>query len=134
MTLSMPVRKSSKQSALLPTLSWLKCVRRITRKALTWHQTYPKQTDKSAMGRGHLIRANCEDVFSRQRASGHHGRTPRSSSTSPRRDMSNHVNQTACVKCWFGCWVIFHALSSLRVNPPMVSTYGETSVIRQPCH
>ncbi|MDI3450584.1 hypothetical protein QLG09_17210 [Enterobacter sp. V89_11] len=27
--LSMPVRKSSKQSALLPTLSWLKCGRRV---------------------------------------------------------------------------------------------------------
>lgn len=66
--------------------------------------------------------------------SGHHSRTPRSSSTTPRRDMSTHVNQTACVKCWFGCWVIFHVLSSLRVNPPTVSTYGETSVIRQPYH
>ncbi|PZT62959.1 hypothetical protein DNQ45_25890, partial [Escherichia coli] len=35
----------------------------ITMKGFTWDKTYPKQTDKSAMGMGHLIRANREDCL-----------------------------------------------------------------------
>ncbi|ENH04264.1 MT-A70 family protein [Escherichia coli P0301867.5] len=37
--------------------------RLITMKGFTWDKTYPKQTDKSAMGMGHLIRANREDCL-----------------------------------------------------------------------
>lgn len=35
----------------------------ITMKGFTWHKTYTKQTDKTAMGMGHLTRANSEDCL-----------------------------------------------------------------------
>lgn len=105
--------------------------RLMTMKGFTWNKCYSRQTNKLALGMGHLTRANSEDcLFAVQ------GKLPArldagivQSFTAPRLEHSRKPDIVR--ESWCSCWAMYRVLSYSPASRPMVSMCGEIRVNRQ---
>lgn len=99
--------------------------RLMTMKGFTWHKTN-KHKGNSAIGMGHMTRANSEDCLFAVR-----GKLPARMDAS----ICQHVtaprmeNLTSSAKNWCNCWAMCLALSYSPVSRRMASMFGGISVM-----
>lgn len=104
--------------------------RLMTMKGFTWHKTN-KHKGNSAIGMGHMTRANSEDCLFAVRGNYRPAWTPRSASTSRRRAWRTRANRTLSARNWCSCLAMSRALSSSPASRLTVSTCGVTSARRR---
>lgn len=106
--------------------------RLMTMKGFTWHKTN-KHKGNSAIGMGHMTRANSEDCLFAVR-----GKLPARMDasicqhvTAPR--LENSRKPDVIRENWCNCWAMYRALSCSPVSLRMASTYGVTSAKARRC-
>ncbi len=98
--------------------------RLMTMKGFTWNKCYSRQTDKLALGMGHMTGANSEDcLFAVQ------GKLPARLDAGivqsfTARVWSIRANRISCEKSWCSCWAMYRALSYSPASHRMVSMCG----------
>jgi hypothetical protein len=104
----------------------------MTMKGFTWHKTN-KHKGNSAIGMGHMTRANSEDCLFAVR-----GKLPARMDasicqhvTAPR--LENSRKPDVIRENWCSCWAMCRALSFSPASLRMVSTYGATSATARRC-
>jgi N6-adenosine-specific RNA methylase IME4 len=85
--------------------------RLMTMKGFTWNKCYSRQTDKLALGMGHMTRANSEDCLFAVQGNYPPGWMPGSFSHSRPRVWSIRANRISCAKSWCSCWAMYRVLS-----------------------
>jgi N6-adenosine-specific RNA methylase IME4 len=78
--------------------------RLMTMKGFTWNKCYSRQTDKLALGMGHLTRANSEDCLFAVQGNYPPGWMQGSFSHLRPRVWSIRANRISCAKSWCSCW------------------------------
>lgn len=106
--------------------------RLMTMKGFTWHKTN-KHKGNSAIGMGHMTRANSEDCLFAVRGNFRPAWMPLSASTSPHHAWKTRASRTSSAKNWCSCWAMCRALSYSPASRRMASTFGAISATDQQC-
>lgn len=105
----------------------------MTMKGFTWHKTN-KHKGNSAIGMGHMTRANSEDCLFAVRESFRRAWMPPSASTLRRRAWRTHASRTLSGRNLCSCWAMCRALSFFPASRHMALTYGATSAKARRCN